>query len=214
MNIYICIYRPSAVRFPRGNGYGVDTIRDLFGTKFSNNELPARGTPLEIGKGRVVKSRTQGKKYRVSLLSIGTRLHDSVLAARAIEETYPDVSVVVADARFMKPLDEEMISQLATESNVLITVEEGSVGGFGSHVQQFLCDNGHLDHVSIYIYVYIYTVCIHMYLSFILIYDTARIQLPSFSFDIYQLEFEMQSTCNNYLYIYMYIYIYVFRSYM
>ena len=205
MNICICIHRPSAVRFPRGNGYGVDTIRDLFGTQFSNNELPARGTPLEIGKGRVVKSRTQGKKYRVSLLSIGTRLHDSVLAARAIEETYPDVSVVVADARFMKPLDEEMISQLATESNVLITVEEGSVGGFGSHVQQFLCDNGHLDHVSTYLY--IYTVCIHMYLSFIFIYDTARIQLPSFSFDIYQLEFEMQSTCNNYLYIYIYIYI-------
>ena len=123
----------------------------MFGTEFANNELPARGTPLEIGKGRIVKRRAQHTNqqnsqkvacnYRVSLLSIGTRLHDCVLAARAIEATYPDVSVGVADARFMKPLDEEMIGQLATESNVLITVEEGSIGGFGSHVLNFLINN-------------------------------------------------------------------------
>lgn len=133
----------------------------MFGTEFTNNELPARGTPLKIGKGRIVKRRVQHTEqqnnqkvacnYRVSLLSIGTRLHDCVLAARAIEATYPDVSVVVADARFMKPLDEEMIGQLATESNVLITVEEGSIGGFGSHVQHFLCNNGYLDNVSIHV---------------------------------------------------------------
>ena len=144
------MYRPSAVRFPRGNGYGVEKIRDLFGTTFVNDELPARGTPLEIGKGRVIRKRTAGKKYRISLLSIGTRLHDSVLAARAFEAAYPDVSVAVADARFLKPLDEEMIQQIARESDIMITVEEGSVGGFGSHVQHFLCNNGFLDNVSMF----------------------------------------------------------------
>merc|ERR1711968_172249 len=139
--------RPSAVHFPRGNGYGLQLIKDLFGTVFEGDELPARGEILEIGKGRIVKRVTgdKGLKYRVALLSIGTRLHGSVLAARAIEKAYPDVSVTVADARFMKPLDEQMIGQLATENDVLITVEEGSAGGFGSHVQNFLCNEGYLD---------------------------------------------------------------------
>ena len=157
--------RPSAVRFPRGNGYGVEKIHDLFGTVFPNNELPARGTPLEIGKGRIVQKRNQGKNYYISILSIGTRLCDSVLAARAIEAAYSDVSVIVADARFLKPLDEEMITQLATESDVMITIEEGSVGGFGSHVQQYLCNQGYLDHVRMlifYCYLPIFCVCLYV----------------------------------------------------
>ena len=166
----VCVYRPSAVRFPRGNGYGAEVLRDLFGTDLPNNELPVRGTPLEIGKGRIIKPRVEGKKYRVALLSIGTRLHDSVLAARAIEKAYPDVSVTVADARFMKPLDEQMIGQLATENDVLITVEEGSAGGFGSHVQNFLCNEGYLDNVRIHTlsnYVYIVHFFQHLFYFFI-----------------------------------------------
>ena len=86
--------KPSAVRFPRGNGYGIEVMKDLFGTEFENNELPARGKALEIGKGRIVKLAAKqhdsvsqvGRKYRCTILSIGTRLHDSVLAARAIEK--------------------------------------------------------------------------------------------------------------------------------
>jgi 1-deoxy-D-xylulose-5-phosphate synthase len=72
-------------------------------------------------------------------------LVDSVLAARAIEAKYPDVAVTVADARFMKPLDEEMIRKLAIESDVMVTVEEGSKGGFGDHVLHFLSEDGLLD---------------------------------------------------------------------
>ena len=139
--------RPSAVRFPRGNGYGLQLIKDLFGTVFEGDELPTRGEILEIGKGRIVKRVAGDKrlKYHVSILSIGTRLHDSVLAARAIEKAYPDIGVTVADARFMKPLDQKLIIELATQSDVLLTIEEGSVGGFGSHVQHFMCESGLLD---------------------------------------------------------------------
>ena len=83
-----------------------------------------------------------------------------MLAARAFEAAYPDVSVAVADARFMKPLDEEMIQQMARESDIMITVEEGSVGGFGSHVQHFLCNNGFLDNVSMFERCSILSVCL------------------------------------------------------
>ena len=83
-----------------------------------------------------------------------------MLAARAFEAAYPDVSVAVADARFLKPLDEEMIQQIARESDIMITVEEGSVGGFGSHVQHFLCNNGFLDNVSMFERCSILSVCL------------------------------------------------------
>jgi 1-deoxy-D-xylulose-5-phosphate synthase len=140
--MYLIDNQPSVVRFPRGNGYGAEVLKDLLGTETPST---ARGTPLQIGQGRIVKSATAGKKYRVAILSIGTRLVESVQAARAVEEQYPDISVTVADARFMKPLDETLITQLATEADVMITIEEGSIGGFGSHVMQFVTDHGLLD---------------------------------------------------------------------
>ncbi len=115
---------PIAFRYPRGEGVGVD--------------LPERGTPLEIGKGRMIQ---QGK--RVALLSFGTRLEEvrkaaETLAARGITPT-------IADARFAKPLDEEMILSLAADHEALITIEEGAIGGFGSHVAQLLAENGVFD---------------------------------------------------------------------
>ncbi len=116
--------RPSAFRFPRGEGSGV--------------ELPAQGVPLEIGKGRIVREGT-----KVALLSLGARLGEAVKAADQLA-TY-GLSTTVADARFMKPLDTEMIKRLAREHEVLITIEEGSVGGFGSHVLQYLALEGALD---------------------------------------------------------------------
>jgi 1-deoxy-D-xylulose-5-phosphate synthase len=135
------------VRFPRGSGYGAEKLTEIYGstTLGANNELPARGEVLPIGKGRVVKKGEAGKAYRATILSIGTRLVDSVMAARAIEAKHPDVAVTVADARFMKPLDEDLIRTLANESDVLVTVEEGSKGGFGDHVLHFLAKEGLLD---------------------------------------------------------------------
>ncbi|WP_339715364.1 transketolase C-terminal domain-containing protein [uncultured Sneathiella sp.] len=100
--------------------------------------MPEDGEILEIGKGRVIK---QGDK--VAILSFGTRLKESLLAAEELEAK--GISTTVADARFCKPLDEELVKKLATHHDVLITVEEGSVGGFGSHVMQFLALNGLLD---------------------------------------------------------------------
>ncbi len=108
---------PSAVRFPRGEGVGV--------------ELPARGTPLEIGKGRVVREGSD-----VAILSLGGRLSHALAAAETLGET--GVSCTVADARFAKPLDHALIRDLARNHRLLLTVEEGSVGGFGSHVSQYL----------------------------------------------------------------------------
>jgi 1-deoxy-D-xylulose-5-phosphate synthase len=116
--------RPSAVRYPRGEGRGV--------------EMPEVGVPLEIGKGRIIR---QGKQ--VALLSFGTRLAESEKAAD--ELAAHGLSATIADARFMKPLDEELILKLAREHEILITIEEGSVGGFGSHVMQMLADRGALD---------------------------------------------------------------------
>ena len=116
--------RPSAVRYPRGEGRGV--------------EMPEVGTPLEIGKGRIVR---QGNK--VALLSFGTRLAECEKAADELATL--GLSTTVADARFLKPLDVELVLKLAREHDVLITIEEGSVGGFGSHVMQCLSDNGMLD---------------------------------------------------------------------
>jgi 1-deoxy-D-xylulose-5-phosphate synthase len=116
--------RPSALRYPRGEGVGV--------------ELPAQGRPLEIGKGRIVREGTA-----VALLSLGTRLATCLQAADQLAGF--GLSTTVADARFAKPLDEDLIRRLAASHEVLITVEEGSVGGFGSFVLQYLATQGLLD---------------------------------------------------------------------
>ncbi|MGA1800888.1 1-deoxy-D-xylulose-5-phosphate synthase [Rhizobium sp. HT1-10] len=115
---------PISFRYPRGEGIGI--------------EMPERGEILEIGKGRIVK---QGSK--VALLSFGTRLADSLLAAEDLDAA--GLSTTVADARFAKPLDHDLIRQLARHHEVLIIVEEGAVGGFASHVLQFLATDGLLD---------------------------------------------------------------------
>lgn len=115
---------PSAIRYPRGEGVGV--------------ELPARGQALKIGKGRIVREGSS-----VAILSLGSRLTDSLKAAEDLATR--GLSTTVADARFAKPLDEDMIRQLSTTHDVLITVEEGSVGGFGSHVLSFMANAGLLE---------------------------------------------------------------------
>jgi 1-deoxy-D-xylulose-5-phosphate synthase len=118
--------RPSAVRYPRGEGIGID--------------LPERGTPLAIGKGRMIRE----GGGPIAILSFGARLQECLQAAD--ELTARGLSTTVADARFAKPLDEELIRQLAAEHEVLITIEEGAIGGFGSQVQQFMLESGVLDH--------------------------------------------------------------------
>ena len=115
---------PISFRYPRGEGVGV--------------EMPERGSILEIGKGRIVKEGT-----KVALLSFGTRLAECLLAAEDLEAA--GLSTTVADARFAKPLDEDMIRRLAREHEVLVTIEEGSIGGFASHVLQFLAREGLID---------------------------------------------------------------------
>ena len=115
---------PIAFRYPRGEGWGLD--------------LPARGTPLEIGKGRLVREGT-----RIALLSFGARLAEAVRAADELDAA--GLATTVADARFAKPLDTRLIAELAAEHELLVTIEEGSIGGFGSQVQQHLLDAGLLD---------------------------------------------------------------------
>ena len=116
---------PIAFRYPRGEGVGV--------------EMPEEGVPLRIGRGRIVREGT-----RVALLSLGTRLAEALKAAEELDAR--GLSTTVADARFAKPLDAELILRLAREHELLITVEEASIGGFGSHVLQLLADRGVLDH--------------------------------------------------------------------
>ena len=116
--------RPSAFRYPRGDGVGVD--------------MPEVAQPLEIGKGRIVR-----EGNALAILSLGTRLQDCLLAAEQLAAR--GLSATVADARFAKPLDEEMIVRLAREHECLITVEEGAVGGFGAFVLQLLAEKGVLD---------------------------------------------------------------------
>jgi 1-deoxy-D-xylulose-5-phosphate synthase len=116
--------RPSAFRYPRGEGFGV--------------ELPEHGQVLEIGKGRVLREGTT-----VAILSLGTRLQEAMKAADQLA-TF-GLSTTVADARFAKPLDQDLVRRLAQNHEVLVTVEEGAVGGFGSHVLQFLASTGLLD---------------------------------------------------------------------
>ena len=115
---------PIAFRYPRGEGVGV--------------EMPARGIPLEIGKGRVMR-----EGGRVALLSFGTRLSEVMKAAEALAAR--GIAPTVADARFAKPLDRDLILNLARNHEALITVEEGAIGGFGSHVAQLLADEGVFD---------------------------------------------------------------------
>lgn len=140
---------PIVLRYPRGNGYGLEKLKSLFGYSFENDEIPTKGTPIEIGKGRVIRrpgsNRGRSRKDRVTILSFGTRLHDALIAAQEVEESDPDLGVTVADARFMKPLDIDLIRELADDSGTLITVEEGSIGGFGNHVLHFLSLDGALD---------------------------------------------------------------------
>jgi 1-deoxy-D-xylulose-5-phosphate synthase len=115
---------PSAFRYPRGEGTGI--------------AVPARGTPLEIGRGRVLREGTS-----IAILSYGTRLAEAMKAAD--ELAAQGLSTTVADARFAKPLDTRLVERLAREHAVLITVEEGSVGGFGGQVAQHLAWQGLLD---------------------------------------------------------------------
>jgi 1-deoxy-D-xylulose-5-phosphate synthase len=116
--------RPSAFRYPRGEGLGI--------------ERPAEGVPLEIGRGRVLREGSA-----VAVLSLGARLGEALKAADQLGAM--GLSTTVADARFMKPLDKDLIARLAKEHEVLVTIEEGSVGGFGSHVLQHLAATGLLD---------------------------------------------------------------------
>ena len=116
--------RPSAVRYPRGEGIGID--------------LPVKGVPLEIGKGRVLR-----EGNTVAILSLGGRLSESLLAADDLATR--GLMITVADARFAKPIDQQLIQELASSHDILIIVEEGSVGGFSSHVLDFLTNKGLLD---------------------------------------------------------------------
>jgi 1-deoxy-D-xylulose-5-phosphate synthase len=116
--------RPSAFRYPRGNGYGV--------------ELPSIKETIEIGKARIIQ---EGKQ--VCLLSLGTRLEECKIAANELKNK--GISTTIIDARFAKPLDEQLILKSANNHEVLITIEEGSIGGFGSHVANLLAENGIFD---------------------------------------------------------------------
>ena len=147
---------PTVLRYPRGNGYGAEKLQSHFGYKLENDEIPAKGEIIPIGKGRIIRgpgapidntSKTRGKerKDRVAILSIGTRLSEALTAAMEVEDEDENLSVTVADARFMKPLDVDLVRQLADDHGVLITVEEGSIGGFGDHVLHFLSLDGKMD---------------------------------------------------------------------
>ena len=116
---------PISFRYPRGDGVGVD--------------LPERGTVLEIGKGRIVR---EGSK--IAILSFGARLQECLAAADELDAA--GLSTTVADARFAKPLDHDLIRRLAKEHQVLLTIEEGATGGFGAHVLHYLSNEGALDH--------------------------------------------------------------------
>ena len=117
--------RPCAFRYPRGAGLGVP--------------VPERGEILSIGKGRILR-----EGNAVAILSYGARLHEAEAAAEELDRL--GVSATVADARFAKPLDEDLVRRLAREHEVLLTIEEGVAGGFGAHVLHFLATNGLLDH--------------------------------------------------------------------
>ena len=116
--------RPSAFRYPRGNGLGV--------------KLPGINEILKLGKGKIVKEGT-----KVAILSFGARLQECLKAANKLDSK--GISTTVADARFAKPLDQKLIMDLCLNHETLITIEEGSIGGFGSHVFQMLAERGVFD---------------------------------------------------------------------
>ena len=116
--------RPCAFRYPRGTGIGL--------------ELPSIDEKIEIGKGKII---LEGKK--LAILSFGTRLNECLLAAEDLRKK--GINITIIDARFAKPLDENLIWQIATDHEALITIEEGSIGGFGAHVSNFLSENNLLD---------------------------------------------------------------------
>jgi 1-deoxy-D-xylulose-5-phosphate synthase len=116
--------RPSAFRYPRGVGIGT--------------ELPSIDVKLEIGKGRVIQ---EGKK--LAIINFGARLNECLNASMNLNKK--GINITIADARFAKPLDENLIWQLATDHESIITIEEGSIGGFGSHVAKFLSEKNLLD---------------------------------------------------------------------
>lgn len=125
---------PIAFRYPRGSGIGLD--------------LPEKGDVLEIGKGRIVRESRQapGTRCGVAILSLGTRLHESLRAADQLAAQ--GVAVTVADARFAKPIDTKLVDDLVAQHDVLITLEEGAIGGFSSLVVQHLAETGKLDTVK------------------------------------------------------------------
>jgi len=116
--------RPCAFRYPRGTGLGL--------------ELPSIDEKIEIGKGKIV---LEGKK--LAILNFGTRLNECLIAAESLKKK--GINITIVDARFAKPLDENLIWQIATDHEALITIEEGSIGGFGSHVSNFLSEKNLLD---------------------------------------------------------------------
>ena len=116
--------KPTAIRYPRGTGIGI--------------ELPSIDEKIEIGKGRVVQ---EGKQ--ACILSLGTRLEECKLAAEELKNK--GVLTTIVDARFAKPLDQELILKCAREHEVMITIEEGSIGGFGSHVKNLLSEKSIFD---------------------------------------------------------------------
>jgi len=157
---------PTCLRYPRGSGYGPEKLHKLFG--YDEEAISTHSAEvIEMGKGRIVRKggnqlllganieyleqangesqRGKDKKNRVCILSLGTRLHESLVAANDIEAADPDIAVTVADARFMKPLDIDLIRELAADNSVMITIEEGSIGGFGDHVLHFLTLDGLMD---------------------------------------------------------------------
>jgi len=158
------------LRYPRGVGYGAEKLQNLFGYDLEDGEIPAKGTTIEIGKGRIIRkpggvralsegatangssdsrlgpgSRGRKREDRVAILSLGTRLSEALVAADEAEKMNSDLAITVADARFMKPLDLDLIRELVKDNGILITVEEGSIGGFGDHVLHFLSLDGALD---------------------------------------------------------------------
>ena len=125
INTYVDINdRPSAIRYPRGTGIGLD--------------LPSIDEKIEIGKGRIIQ---EGKK--VCILSLGTRLEECKISAEELKNK--GINITIVDARFAKPLDEELILKCARTHEVMVTIEEGSVGGFGSHVKNLLAEKGIFD---------------------------------------------------------------------
>ena len=115
---------PSAIRYPRGTGIGVD--------------IPEIDEKIEIGKGRIIQQGTQ-----VCILNLGTRLEECKLAAEELKAK--GITTTIIDARFAKPLDEELILRSAKEHELMVTIEEGSIGGFGSHVKNLLAEKGIFD---------------------------------------------------------------------